>query len=180
MSQFIHSREDDRRERILLSLSVSARSTFHLTHLPVLLTRNVKGKTWQSRVLCPNVVRATTLSGRGRTKAARFRGTDPPDSDGQIPRPQRHVSGPRGATLESDGVKLDALHAHEVVVAHALVAVGIPEDGVLVPRRADDRQGLPGAGVLQDRVVHALVHPIVLLRDGDLLLLRRVVPREPV
>merc|ERR1719401_381087 len=78
MSQFIHSREDDRRERILLSLSASARSTFHLTHLPVLLTGNVKGKTWQSRVLCPNVVKATTLSWRGRTKAARFPGADPP------------------------------------------------------------------------------------------------------
>ncbi|KAL7443639.1 hypothetical protein ACHAXM_009078 [Skeletonema potamos] len=45
---------------------------------------------------------------------------------------QGHISGPRLAAFQSDGVKLHTLNTNEVVVSHAFISVRIPEDSVLV------------------------------------------------
>ena len=43
---------------------------------------------------------------------------------------QGHDSLPRRTGLQGNGVKLDGFDAHKVVVPHALIAVGIPQDGI--------------------------------------------------
>mmetsp|Transcript_27926 Transcript_27926/g.43368 ORF Transcript_27926/g.43368 Transcript_27926/m.43368 type:complete len:347 (+) Transcript_27926:122-1162(+) len=80
---------------------------------------------------------------------------------------ERHISGPRGTAVKCNSVELHTLNTDEVVVSHALISVGVPQDGVLVSSGIEDRKNLTSSRILESRIVHTHVNAIVLLTDGD-------------